>query len=256
MNLKVHLVQGLLHVQDVLGGHLNQAAAMSPERSYGADESRWPETGPEQSNRMQVLEPLAIGYVCLPARNVLHVLCVDQIDLESPRFQELINRNPVHAGRLHRDRMNPALLQPVGQGMQIASECGETANGVGISISADGDEQLTCTYINSCSIRMQDRQSVTSSFPFLGHFAPPIMPVGCPRRGHRANSQSRSSPQTGSRHHTSVRNPRPTLFGRASNRAPMSARAVAVIRPAPNIIAQLAFLCILSGPGQLHAYHY
>jgi hypothetical protein len=33
----------------------------------------------------------------------------------------------------------------------------------------------------------------------------------------------------------------------------MSARAVAVIRPAPNIIAQLAFLCILSGPGQLHA---
>jgi hypothetical protein len=42
--------------------------------------------------------------------------------------------------------------------------------------------------------------------------------------------------------------PRPTLYGRASNRAPMSARAVAVIRPAPSIIARLAFLCILSGP--------
>jgi hypothetical protein len=79
------------------------------------------------------------------------------------------------------------------------------------------------------------------------------MPVECPGRGHRANSQSRSLPETGSRHHTSVRNPRPTLFGRASNRAPMSARAVAVIRPAANIIAQLAFLYILSGPGQLHA---
>jgi hypothetical protein len=59
------------------------------------------------------------------------------------------------------------------------------------------------------------------------------MPVGCPRRGHRANSQSRSSPETDRRHHTSVRNPRSTLHGRASNRAPMSARAVAVIRPAP-----------------------
>src|SRR5665647_1832525 len=82
------------------------------------------------------------------------------------------------------------------------------------------------------------------------------MPVECPGRGHRANSQSGSSPETGTRHHTSVRNPRPTLFGRASNRAPMSARAVAVIRPASNIIAQLAFLCILSGPGQLHAYRY
>jgi hypothetical protein len=66
---------------------------------------------------MQVLEPLTIGYVCLPARNVLYVLCVDQIDLESARFQDLINRNPLHARRLHRDRMNPALLQPVGQGM-------------------------------------------------------------------------------------------------------------------------------------------
>src|ERR1039458_7939641 len=169
MNLKVHLVEGLLHVQDVLGGHLNQAAAMSPERSYGADKSRWPETGTEQTNRMQVLEPLAIGYVCLPARNVFHVLCVDQIDLESPCFQNLIDRNPVHAGRLHRDRMNPALLQPVGQGMQIASECGETANGVGISISADGDEQLTCTYIDSRGIRMQDRQRITSSLALLGH---------------------------------------------------------------------------------------
>src|SRR5271170_2390699 len=114
VNLKVHLIQSLLHVQDVLGCHLNQAAAMSPERSYGADEPRWPKTGTEQSNRVEVLEPLAIGYVCLPARNVLHMLCVDQIDLQSPRFQDLVDRNPVHAGRLHRDRMNPALLEPVG----------------------------------------------------------------------------------------------------------------------------------------------
>jgi outer membrane protein assembly factor BamA len=182
----------------------------------------------------------------------LHVLCVDQIELESPSFQDLVDRNPIHARRLHRARTSPALLQPVGQRMQIASERGETADGVGISISADRDEQLTCTYIDSRCIRMQNRQTVASFFALLGHFAPPIAPVGCPGRGHRANSQSRSSPETGSRHHTSVRNPRPTLIGRASNRAPMSARAVAVIRPAPTIIARLAFLCILSGPGQVH----
>jgi len=34
----------------------------------------------------------------------------------------------------------------------------------------------------------------------------------------------------------------------------MSARAVAVIRPAANIISRLAFLYILSGEGQLHAF--
>src|ERR1700681_3067821 len=47
VNLKVHLIQSLLHMQDVLGCHLNQAAAMSPERSYGADQPRWPKTGTE-----------------------------------------------------------------------------------------------------------------------------------------------------------------------------------------------------------------
>jgi hypothetical protein len=88
MNLKVHLIQSLLHMQDVLGCHLNQAAAMSPERSYGADEPRWPKTGTEQSNRMQVLEPLAIRNVGLSAWNVLHVLCVNQIDLE-PRASRI-----------------------------------------------------------------------------------------------------------------------------------------------------------------------
>ena len=65
--------------------------------------------------------------------------------------------------------MDPAMLQPVGQGMQIASESGKAADGMGISISADGDEQLTCIYIDSRSIRMQDRQCVTSSLALLGH---------------------------------------------------------------------------------------
>jgi hypothetical protein len=40
---------------------------------------------------------------------------------------------------------------------------------VGISISADGNEQLSCTHIDSRSIRMQDRQRVTSSLALLGH---------------------------------------------------------------------------------------
>jgi hypothetical protein len=57
------------------------------------------------------------------------------------------------------------------------------------------------------------------------------------------------------RHHTSVRKPRTHAYRRASE-APMSARAVAVIRPAPNIISLPAFLFILSGKRQLHAYQY
>jgi hypothetical protein len=66
---------------------------------------------------VEVLEPLAIGDIGLPARYVLYVLCVDQIDFESARFQDLIDRNPVDTGRLHRHRTNPALHKPVGQRM-------------------------------------------------------------------------------------------------------------------------------------------
>jgi len=36
----------------------------------------------------------------------------------------------------------------------------------------------------------------------------------------------------------------------------MSARAVAVVRPAPSSCPHPRFLAILSGPGQLHAYRF
>ena len=57
------------------------------------------------------------------------------------------------------------------------------------------------------------------------------------------------------RHHTSVRKPRTHAYRRASE-APVSARAVAVIRPVPIIIALPLFLCTLSGKRQLHACRY
>jgi hypothetical protein len=113
MNLEIHLVEGFLHMQDMLSCHLDEAAAMSPKRSYGTYESWWSKTGTQQTDRVQILKPLAIGDVSLPARNVLHVLCVDQVDFKPASFEDLVDRNPVHAGRLHRDRVNPALLEPV-----------------------------------------------------------------------------------------------------------------------------------------------
>jgi hypothetical protein len=148
--------------------------------------------------------------------------------------------------------MNPAMFQPVGQCMQIASERGETADGLWVSISADGDEQLTGAYIDSRSIRMQDRKCVAS--PFAWPFAPPILPVGCPGRGHRANSQSRSSSETDRRHHMSVRNPRTTLHGRVSKLAPMPARGITVIQTAPpSSLDSRSFTSCLTKGSQFHA---
>jgi hypothetical protein len=80
------------------------------------------------------------------------------------------------------------------------------------------------------------------------------VPVGCPRRESKTNSQSRSSSEGRTSSQICTQTPDPRFSVGLQNRAPMSARAVAVIRSAPTIIALLAFLCILSGQRQLHAF--
>lgn len=105
---------------------------------------------------MQVLEPLAIRDIGLATWHVLHVLCVNEVNFEAARFQHLVNGNPVNAGRLHRHRANPALHQPVGQRMQIASKGGKAADGLRVSISADSNVQFAGANINASSIWMKD----------------------------------------------------------------------------------------------------
>jgi hypothetical protein len=117
MNLQVHLIESLLHMQDVLGRHLDQTATVSSKRPHGADESRRSETGTKQANRVEELEPLAIGDISLPAWHVFHVLRVDEVNFETACFQDLVNGNPVNACRLHRHGANPTLHKPVGQRM-------------------------------------------------------------------------------------------------------------------------------------------
>ena len=98
MNLEVHLVQRLLHVQHMLGRHLDQTAAVSPERANSANEARRTEAGTQQTHRMEVLKPLAVRHVGLSAGNILYVLRVDETHLEPAGLQDLIHGNPVHAG--------------------------------------------------------------------------------------------------------------------------------------------------------------
>ena len=63
---------------------------------------------------MQVLNPLTIGYVGLPPRNILYMMCIHQANFEPVRFQDLKHRNPVNARGLHRHRSNATALKPIG----------------------------------------------------------------------------------------------------------------------------------------------
>src|SRR6266404_7873199 len=78
--------------------HLDQTAAVSPERANRTNEARRTEAGSQQPHRMKVLKPLAVGHVGLPAGNILYVLRVDETHLQRARLQDLMHGNPVHAG--------------------------------------------------------------------------------------------------------------------------------------------------------------
>src|SRR5712664_413180 len=79
--LEVHLVKRLLHVQHMLCRHLDQTAAMSPERANSTNEARRTEAGTQQTHRMEVLKPLAVRHVGLSAGNIFYVLRVDETHL-------------------------------------------------------------------------------------------------------------------------------------------------------------------------------
>src|ERR1700733_388934 len=65
VDLQIHLIQRLLDMHDMFSRHLDQAAAMPPESTHGADHVRRPEAGSQQTDGVQVLKPLAAGYLRL-----------------------------------------------------------------------------------------------------------------------------------------------------------------------------------------------
>src|SRR5260370_16300627 len=107
----------LLYVLRVFGGHLEQAAAVSPESAHRTDVFRWAEAGLQQSYRVQILNPLTVGHITLAAADGLQRMRVDQIDLEATLFQNLKQWDPVHPGALHRYLPAAPTLQPLGQGV-------------------------------------------------------------------------------------------------------------------------------------------
>jgi len=83
-----------------------------PDRPHGANLLRRPEGIPQQTKRVQLHQPLTLLHICLPARQVLGVPRVAQAYLESSLFQNVVYRNPVHAGGLHHNMPDAARFQP------------------------------------------------------------------------------------------------------------------------------------------------
>ena len=122
MELNVHLGQRLLHMLDVRGRVLKKTLALTHVGSQLRNLSFGSKAGPQQSKRMEPLQPLGIADISLAPRHVLGVTRVDKKHSEPPCIEKLENRNPVDAGRFHDDGLDAAFRKPVNQPIQIGRE--------------------------------------------------------------------------------------------------------------------------------------
>ena len=95
-----------------------------------------PKARPQQSERMEPLQPLRIADIGLAPRHVLGIARVDKKHRKSPGIQKLKDRNPVDAGRFHDDGLDAAFDKPVYQLMEIGREGAEAAYRLTCAISS------------------------------------------------------------------------------------------------------------------------
>src|SRR5262249_4534221 len=130
--LDVHLLEGLLHVADMVRGVPHQHGTLAKITAQHADLIVGPERPGQKPKGMELLDPLAVEHIALSPRHVLQPARIDQLHLKTTLGQELKERNPIDARGFHRHGLDPTLPQPIGYSAQIrrrAPPCGWRPSG-------------------------------------------------------------------------------------------------------------------------------
>jgi len=135
----------------------NQIVSLTEVTAQDADLVWGPERGVQQSERVELLYPLAVQYVGLAPGSILDMSCVDQIDLETAGLKDLVKRDPVDSGGFHGYGIDSASLQPIGQVVQIAGERFELSHWLRIAIRWHGYVMFLAADVNAGSIEVQRR---------------------------------------------------------------------------------------------------
>lgn len=120
--LQVHLDQSLLHVLDVAGLVAEEHVPLPRHRAQGTKIALGLKRALQQAEGHQLLQPLAIEHVRFAPGHALDVAGIDQEDGETPRFQQIVEGNPVHPGGFHRHRLDLAGGEPIGQPFEVHGE--------------------------------------------------------------------------------------------------------------------------------------
>ena len=119
VQLDIHPLQRLLHVLDMPGRRRNMLPAQTQIVLQTANMRRRNKPRPQQAMSVQGRAPLAVLHVALATRKMARLAPIDHPDIQAGGFQNAIERQPVHARRLHRHRADPMLDQKVAQRLQL-----------------------------------------------------------------------------------------------------------------------------------------
>ena len=140
--LEVHLDQRLLHPPHVGAGGLDEDLAVAQVGAEGEHGAGGAEAPAQQADAVQLAQPLTILDVALAAGHVFDVAGVDKQDLQAPGFQDVEERDPLHAGGFHGDARHAAGDEPVGEALEVRGKRPEGLNEGGVPIGRDGHKVL------------------------------------------------------------------------------------------------------------------
>jgi len=108
---------------------------------------------------VQFQQPLTFLNVGFVSRQIFRVFRVDQEDFHAVFFQNVVKGNPIHAGRLHRHRLDSMTHQPFRQASQILGKAAEFPHMVGIAFRRYRYKMGGVTDIDTGGIRVDDIQA-------------------------------------------------------------------------------------------------
>ena len=131
--LEIHLDQALLHPPDVVPGGVHEDVAVAHEGAEGEDRRGGPEAAAQQADTVQLAQPLTVFDVA----HVFDVAGVDEEHLNAARFEDVVDRNPVDPGGLHRDAGDATGDEPIGEALEVGGEGPEALHRRGVPIGRD-----------------------------------------------------------------------------------------------------------------------
>ena len=114
---------------------------------------------------MQLPDPLAIDDIALATRYAFDVTCVDEQDFEVTLLEDLEERDPVDASRLHGDGVDAADVEPVDERVEVRGEALELAHRLIVAILGHGNPVAGRAYIDACRVEVDPLEELRHSVP-------------------------------------------------------------------------------------------